>query len=115
MPAYLESSNPANVALYARHGFAPCGVIEIPGGGPQIVTMWREPRPRDGRPTGRPDRQGALSSRRCSDSVPQAAGRPHADHTGAQQRDDRTHDGEARGVRGGDRRLGRAHVARDRR
>jgi ribosomal protein S18 acetylase RimI-like enzyme len=44
MPAYLESSNPANVALYARHGFAPCGVVEIPGGGPQIVTMWREPR-----------------------------------------------------------------------
>jgi len=44
MPAYLESSNPANVALYARYGFAPREVLTIPGGGPEIVTMWREAR-----------------------------------------------------------------------
>ena len=44
MPAYLESSNPANVALYERHGFAPREVLTIPGGGPEIVTMWREAR-----------------------------------------------------------------------
>jgi ribosomal protein S18 acetylase RimI-like enzyme len=42
MPAYLESSNPGNIALYERHGFARHDVIDIPGGGPQIVTMWRE-------------------------------------------------------------------------
>ncbi len=41
MPAYLESSNPANVALYARHGFAPHSAIAIPHGGPEITTMWR--------------------------------------------------------------------------
>jgi GNAT superfamily N-acetyltransferase len=44
MPAYLESSNPGNVALYQRHGFEPHGVIAIPGGGPNVVTMWREGR-----------------------------------------------------------------------
>ena len=44
MPAYLESSNPANVALYARHGFGPRGTIAIPHGGPQITTMWRPAR-----------------------------------------------------------------------
>jgi GNAT superfamily N-acetyltransferase len=44
MPAYLESSNPGNVALYQRYGFEPYGVVAIPGGGPDIVTMWREPR-----------------------------------------------------------------------
>jgi GNAT superfamily N-acetyltransferase len=44
MPAYLESSNPANVPLYARHGFVPVGVATPPGG-PDVVTMWREPQP----------------------------------------------------------------------
>jgi GNAT superfamily N-acetyltransferase len=44
MPAYLESSNPANVVLYARHGFEPHGTITIPHGGPQITTMWRPAR-----------------------------------------------------------------------
>ena len=43
-PAYLEASNVANVPLYGRHGFEPYGVAEIPGGGPDVVTMWREPR-----------------------------------------------------------------------
>ena len=44
MPAYLESSNPANVPLYARHGFVPVGVA-TPSGGPEVVTMWRDPVP----------------------------------------------------------------------
>ena len=44
MPAYLESSNEANVALYARHGFVPVGTATPPDG-PEVVTMWREPRP----------------------------------------------------------------------
>lgn len=43
MPAYLESSNPANVPLYARHGFVPVGVATPPGG-PDVVTMWRDPK-----------------------------------------------------------------------
>ena len=45
MPAYLESSNPANVALYGRYGFVPREVLTIPGGGPEIVTMWRPASP----------------------------------------------------------------------
>lgn len=41
MPAYLEASNPANVALYARYGFAQVGSFRLPGGGPAVPTMWR--------------------------------------------------------------------------
>jgi ribosomal protein S18 acetylase RimI-like enzyme len=41
MPAYLESSNPANVALYERYGFRPLGAFDLPGGGPTVPTMWR--------------------------------------------------------------------------
>ena len=42
-PAYLESSNPANVPLYERHGFEVIG--EIRGGdGPVIFPMYRSPR-----------------------------------------------------------------------
>ena len=40
-PAYLESSNPANVALYERYGFRTLGSFELPGGGPTVHTMWR--------------------------------------------------------------------------
>jgi GNAT superfamily N-acetyltransferase len=40
MPAYLEASNPINVPLYARYGFAPLSTVELPGG-PAITTMWR--------------------------------------------------------------------------
>jgi GNAT superfamily N-acetyltransferase len=41
MPAYLEASNPANVALYARQGFEVHGSFTLPDGGPEVVTMWR--------------------------------------------------------------------------
>jgi len=43
IPAYLESSDPANVPLYERHGFAVTGEVDIEGG-PTIPLMWREPR-----------------------------------------------------------------------
>lgn len=43
MPAYLESTNPANDARYMRHGFEPYGRVELPNGTP-ITTMWRAAR-----------------------------------------------------------------------
>lgn len=43
-PAYLESSNPANVAFYGRHGFEVIDRTDLPRGGPPIHHMWREPR-----------------------------------------------------------------------
>jgi GNAT superfamily N-acetyltransferase len=46
MPAYLEASNPANVALYERYGFERFGWFTLPGGGPDVVTMWRPSRPK---------------------------------------------------------------------
>jgi GNAT superfamily N-acetyltransferase len=45
LPAYLEASNVANVPLYQRHGFVVHGGFVLPDGGPEVVTMWREPRP----------------------------------------------------------------------
>lgn len=39
-PAYLESTNPANDHRYMRHGFEPCGRIEL-AGGQVVTTMWR--------------------------------------------------------------------------
>jgi GNAT superfamily N-acetyltransferase len=44
-PAYLESSNPVNVARYETLGFAPRETFLRPGG-PPVTTMWREPEPR---------------------------------------------------------------------
>ena len=43
-PAYLEASSLVNVPLYARHGFVPVQTLELPDGGPEVVTMWREAR-----------------------------------------------------------------------
>jgi GNAT superfamily N-acetyltransferase len=44
MPAYLESSNPANLKRYMRLGFEPVGEIVIPDGRPAVVRMWRAER-----------------------------------------------------------------------
>ncbi len=43
-PAYLESTNPANLDRYQGVGFKPYGGFALPGGGPSVTTMWREPR-----------------------------------------------------------------------
>jgi GNAT superfamily N-acetyltransferase len=43
LPAYLESTNPANDARYARVGFRPVGAVELENGH-RISTMWRDPR-----------------------------------------------------------------------
>jgi GNAT superfamily N-acetyltransferase len=45
MPAYLEASNPANVALYARYGFEVWGSFVLPDDGPEVTTMWRPRHP----------------------------------------------------------------------
>jgi GNAT superfamily N-acetyltransferase len=42
LPAYLESSNPRNVSLYERHGFATTGEHPLPDG-PTITLMRRPP------------------------------------------------------------------------
>lgn len=44
MPAYLESSNPANDASYERIGFERIGGFTTPDGAHTVSTMWREPR-----------------------------------------------------------------------
>lgn len=43
LPAYLESSNPANMSLYERHGFVSMGRIQI-GTSPPVHPMIREAR-----------------------------------------------------------------------
>jgi ribosomal protein S18 acetylase RimI-like enzyme len=42
-PAYLESSNPANIPLYQRHGFEIMGTIQV-GSSPPIFPMFRPAR-----------------------------------------------------------------------
>lgn len=44
VPAYLESSNPANIPFYARHGFEVSGSFDLPDDWPEFTPMWREPR-----------------------------------------------------------------------
>jgi ribosomal protein S18 acetylase RimI-like enzyme len=41
--AYLESSSERNRALYERHGFRVTDTFAMPGGGPTIRCMWRNP------------------------------------------------------------------------
>lgn len=41
--AYLESSNPKNLALYERLGFQSTGQLPLPAGAPEVTTMWRPP------------------------------------------------------------------------
>ena len=43
MPAYLESSNPANLGRYERVGFRPVGEFPLPEGNVVVTTMWRPP------------------------------------------------------------------------
>lgn len=45
MPAYLESSKASNVSFYERHGFTVMREFRIPGGGPTLWLMWRDPQP----------------------------------------------------------------------
>ena len=42
-PAYLESTNPANLRRYEGAGFRHYGSFALPGGGPLVTQMWREP------------------------------------------------------------------------
>jgi GNAT superfamily N-acetyltransferase len=42
MPAYLESTNPANLARYESVGFRPHGSFERPDGELTVTTMWRD-------------------------------------------------------------------------
>jgi len=44
LPAYLESSSPANVPLYRRHGFEVTREIQPRPDAPVMWAMWREPR-----------------------------------------------------------------------
>jgi len=44
MPAYVESSNPANLPRYEALGFTQTGEFG-PDGGPVVTTMWREAKP----------------------------------------------------------------------
>ncbi len=44
LPAYLETDTERNVTLYERHGFKVTEEFNLPGGGPSIWLMWREPR-----------------------------------------------------------------------
>jgi hypothetical protein len=48
MPAYLESSNPANNDRYEAAGFAWRGEFTTPDGARTVATMWRDPSPRSG-------------------------------------------------------------------
>jgi ribosomal protein S18 acetylase RimI-like enzyme len=41
MPAYLESTNPANLDRYRGVGFEVVGEFSAPDGGPSVTTMWR--------------------------------------------------------------------------
>ena len=44
MPAYLESSNPANDSRYESVGFVRRGQFSVSEGGPVVTTMWRAAR-----------------------------------------------------------------------
>jgi GNAT superfamily N-acetyltransferase len=43
-PAYLESTNPANLDRYESVGFEGIGDFDLPFGGPAVTRMWRDAR-----------------------------------------------------------------------
>jgi ribosomal protein S18 acetylase RimI-like enzyme len=44
LPASLESSKESNVGFYARFGFRVTDEVRMPGDGPTVWLMWRDPR-----------------------------------------------------------------------
>ena len=42
-PAYLEASKERNIRYYEKFGFTVTGEIRLPGGGPCVWPMWRNP------------------------------------------------------------------------
>jgi GNAT superfamily N-acetyltransferase len=43
VPAYLETANGGNLAVYGRFGFEPVREVDLPGGGPRCWLMRRDP------------------------------------------------------------------------
>ncbi len=48
LPTYLESSKESNIPVYEHFGFVVREELELPGGGPTLWSMWREPQPAAG-------------------------------------------------------------------
>jgi GNAT superfamily N-acetyltransferase len=44
LPAYCDTSTERNVRFYARHGFAVVAETDVPGGGPHVWLLGRQPR-----------------------------------------------------------------------
>jgi ribosomal protein S18 acetylase RimI-like enzyme len=42
-PSYLETGRPRSRDFFARHGFEVIEELRLPGGGPPVWRMWREP------------------------------------------------------------------------